>query len=121
MKRMVLVFVLIVAACRTRPVPNQNPFANRADAAQAGAKLFHDHCAQCHGAVANGHRNAPSLRTARVQSRSDGALFSFLTNGDLRRGMPSWSRLPEERRWQIVAYLRSLDAPHPPGSGLERR
>jgi hypothetical protein len=58
--------------------------------------------------MAEGRENAPSLTTSHVRDRSDAALFTFLTNGDLKRGMPSWSRLPDERRWQIIAYLRSL-------------
>ena len=28
--------------------------------------------------------------------------------GDLGHGMPSWSNLPEAQRWQLVAYLRSI-------------
>jgi len=40
-----------------------------------------------------------------------GALFWFL-NGNLKHGMPpSWSRLPDERRWQLVSYLKSLATP----------
>jgi len=26
----------------------------------------------------------------------------------VRRGMPVWSKLPEQQRWQIVAFLHSL-------------
>ncbi|HXN22460.1 MAG TPA: hypothetical protein VOA41_06930 [Candidatus Dormibacteraeota bacterium] len=37
-----------------------------------------------------------------------GDLFWFLTKGELRAGVPSWSRLPEAQRWQIVSYLKSL-------------
>jgi hypothetical protein len=40
----------------------------------------------------------------------DAALVQFLTDGDLRKGMPSWSRLPEERRLQLVRYIKSLNA-----------
>ena len=32
----------------------------------------------------------------------------FVRGGNLRHGMPSWSGLPELRRWQIVAYLKTL-------------
>jgi mono/diheme cytochrome c family protein len=28
--------------------------------------------------------------------------------GGLRHGMPSWSKLLEAQRWQLVAYLRSI-------------
>lgn len=85
-----------------------NPYAGRTDAALAGRKLFLQDCAQCHGVDAQGSRDAPSLRTPDLQSTPPGALSWFLANGDLRHGMPSWSRMPEERRWQIVTYLKSL-------------
>ncbi|SRR5258706_163137 len=75
---------------------------------QAGRKLFSQHCAACHGDEAQGTSRAPSLHTPSVQTRSDDALVQFLTDGDLRKGMPSWSRLPEERRLQLTRYLKSL-------------
>jgi mono/diheme cytochrome c family protein len=74
----------------------------------AGGKLFTQLCAACHGARAQGTTRAPSLHTASVQMMSDDALVQFLTDGDLRRGMPSWSRLPEERRWQLTRFVKSL-------------
>lgn len=75
----------------------------------AGQKLFRQHCAACHGAEAAGSRWAPSLLRDEVQARDPEMLFRFISNGDLRHGMPSWSRLPEARRWQIVSYLKSLE------------
>ena len=36
------------------------------------------------------------------------AIFWLLKNGFLRRGMPSWSSLPEPTRWQVVTYVKSL-------------
>lgn len=91
----------------------RNPYAGRPEAVKAGQKLFERHCAACHGASAQGLGKAPGLRSAQVQAASPGALFWFLTNGNPRAGMPSWSSLPEQRRWQIVAYLQSL-GPHRP-------
>ncbi len=70
--------------------------------------MFADHCAQCHGPDALGNGKRPSLRTSEVQNASDGELFWILRNGYLRRGMPSWSSLPEQTRWQIIAYVKSL-------------
>jgi hypothetical protein len=32
----------------------------------------------------------------------------LLTNGSMKNGMPSWSRLPEPQRWQIITFLKSL-------------
>jgi mono/diheme cytochrome c family protein len=106
MKRAALLLVILASTCRT--AQQSNAYVSRPESVMAGAKLYRAHCASCHGTTAEGHETAPSLKTPRVHDRSDAALFSFLTNGDLRRGMPSWSRLPDERRWQIVAYLRSL-------------
>ncbi len=83
-----------------------NPYLHDADAVRAGGKLFRYHCAGCHGSEASGSRSAPSLRSKNVQGADPGALFRFLTNGDLKRGMPSWSRLPEERRRQLVRYIK---------------
>lgn len=86
-----------------------NPYADSPPAAAAGRILFAAHCAQCHGKDAQGLRG-PSLRSARIAQATDGELAWILKNGYRRGGMPSWSRLPEPERWQIIAYLRSL--PH---------
>jgi len=86
----------------------ENPYAGQPEAVAAGAKLFADHCAQCHGADALGHGKRPSLRTPEVQNAADGEIFWMLRNGYLRRGMPTWSSLPEQSRWQIITYIKSL-------------
>ena len=85
-----------------------NPYANHPEAIEAGQRLFLDHCAKCHGPDALGRGNHPSLRTPEVQDAPDGEIFWILRNGFLRKGMPSWSSLPEPTRWQIIAYLKSL-------------
>lgn len=85
-----------------------NPYAQQPQAVAAGRRLFADHCAQCHGADALGHGKRPSLRTPEVQNATDGEIFWILRNGYLRRGMPTWSSLPEQSRWQIIAYVKSL-------------
>lgn len=85
-----------------------NPVAFDKDAMGAGAKLFQQHCAACHGATAEGKNKHPNLHSEVVQGARPGELQWLLTNGSLRRGMPSWSRLPEEQRWQLVLYLKSL-------------
>jgi mono/diheme cytochrome c family protein len=84
----------------------QNPYADNEEARLAGSKLFRQHCAECHGEDGKGAKDAPSLRTTIVSSAAPGALVWFLKNGNVRRGMPSWSRLPEARLWQIVTHLQ---------------
>jgi len=89
----------------------QNPLASDPEAVAAGAKLFEQHCAECHGADADGGRKGPSLRAEEVQQATPGTLFWLLTNGVVRKGMPVWSRLPEPQRWQLVSYIKSLGLP----------
>jgi mono/diheme cytochrome c family protein len=89
----------------------KNPFASDAQARAAGGKLFEQHCAGCHGKKAGGTRKGPSLLREEVQQATPGTLFWILTNGVVRRGMPVWSKLPEQQRWQIVTFLQSLKGP----------
>ena len=110
---MISAFILLMAALTFRNAPpnaalSANPYAGQADAVAAGRKLFRQQCAQCHGADASGRRTAPTLHSQNVRDASAGELFWFLTDGDLKRGMPSWSRVPEQRRWQLVTFLKSL-------------
>jgi mono/diheme cytochrome c family protein len=89
-----------------------NPFAADRDAPAAGANIFVEHCSQCHGEDAQGKQDGkhlrPSLHSDRVKQAKPGELFWLLTNGSQRNGMPSWSRLPEAQRWQLIAFLKSL-------------
>ena len=88
-----------------------NPLQNDPDAVAAGAILFEQHCAECHGDAARGGKKGPSLRAAEVQDTAAGAIFWILTNGVVRKGMPVWSKLPEPQRWQLVRYIKSLGRP----------
>ena len=86
-----------------------NPMANESSAIAAGAKLFQQNCASCHGKKAEGRGKRPDLHSDRVRNASAGELEWLLKNGSLKNGMPSWSRLPEPQRWQLVSFLKSLD------------
>jgi mono/diheme cytochrome c family protein len=89
-----------------------NPFAADPDAPAAGANIFEEHCAQCHGEEAQGKQDGkhyrPNLHSDRVKQAKPGELFWLLTNGSQKNGMPSWSRLPEAQRWQVITFLKSL-------------
>jgi mono/diheme cytochrome c family protein len=85
-----------------------NPYDSQAGAVAAGAKLFHQNCSSCHGSEATGKEKKPTLRSDRVRTATPGELEWLLKNGSMKNGMPSWSRLPEQQRWQIVSYLKSL-------------
>jgi mono/diheme cytochrome c family protein len=106
------VYAELVKAPR-KAIARRNPLESDPDAVAAGGNLFEQHCAECHGAMADGGRKGPSLRADRVQQASPGTIFWILTNGVVRRGMPVWSKLPEPQRWQLVSYIKSLS----PASG----
>ncbi len=90
----------------TRP----NPLTKHPEAAAGGEKLFKRNCVECHGQNGTGleKKHAADLQLPVVQQQSDGTLFWKITNGNPDRGMPSFSRLPELQRWQLVLYLRTL-------------
>ena len=78
-------------------------------AASAGAHIYHNECAKCHGNDAMGIYGRPKLVSGRIADASDGDLFWIMNNGVPWRGMPPWNMLPAKQRWQLVAYLRSLE------------
>jgi glucose/arabinose dehydrogenase len=91
----------------------KNPSAGQAQAIDAGKAIFAQNCASCHGPAGAGTGNVPALVNGPTQTAPDGAIFWYITKGDLDNGMPSWKALPEEQRWQLVSYIKSLKA----GSG----
>lgn len=105
-----------LAKAPRKAVARRNALENDPNAVAAGANLFDQHCAECHGAMADGGRKGPSLRADQVQQASPGAIFWILTNGVVRRGMPVWSKLPEPQRWQLVSYIKSLSPALDPAS-----
>lgn len=87
----------------------QNPFAGQPEAATAGRKLYEQHCAQCHGPDGRGLDRAADLHLPAIEDAPPGVLFWALRNGRIRKGMPSWSQLPDQQLWQIVTYLKTLE------------
>ncbi|MGI9101530.1 MAG: c-type cytochrome [Terriglobales bacterium] len=127
MRALFILFVLAVAAAAQNAAYQQdlgwtapeaaaaraNPLAGKPQLAAGGRKLFEQRCAQCHGQEGQGLKKAADLQLPVVQQQSDGTLFWKITNGNPRRGMPSFSGIPEMQRWQIVLYLRSLPSAQP--------
>ena len=46
--------------------------------------------------------------SSKVAAETDGELFWKISNG--RGAMPPWKHLPEDQRWSLVNYIRSLSA-----------
>jgi mono/diheme cytochrome c family protein len=78
-----------------------------------GHKYYAINCMPCHGAAGAGDGTATkygmvpiSLLTPITQGRTDGYIFGMMRNG--RGLMPSYNRIEEMDRWDVVNYLRAL-------------
>ena len=83
-----------------------NPLASQPRLGAGGRKLFAQRCRECHGDDRRGTDRAPDLTAPDVQAQTDGALFWKISSGDAFAGMPSFSFLPRQQRWQLVLFLR---------------
>ncbi|MEP7381515.1 MAG: cytochrome c [Gemmatimonadota bacterium] len=78
-----------------------------------GRKYFEINCAVCHGDTGDGTGKATrygipptNLIMDMTKNRSDGYIFGMMRNG--RGLMPSYNRIEESDRWDVVNYLRAL-------------
>ncbi|HEY6768516.1 MAG TPA: PQQ-dependent sugar dehydrogenase [Candidatus Sulfotelmatobacter sp.] len=100
----------------------KNPYEGRQDGAQKGQRLYARNCLSCHGKTGSGTGNVPSLVDGKLEAITSGEIFWFITKGSVPNGMPSWKFLPEQQRWQIVTFVKSLGQSHTgpqPGSAPE--
>jgi mono/diheme cytochrome c family protein len=90
-----------------------NPTAPDQRSLNNGRINFQINCAVCHGPLGQG--NGPATRYGVVgislvsditKSRTDGYIFGMIRNG--RGMMPTYNRIEEPDRWDIVNYVRSL-------------
>jgi len=112
-----LPLVLLCLACFAggqEPVEKEkgetNPLEGRPEAVAAGQKLFATACSGCHGLHGEGGRG-PNLADGHLtRDVSDKKLFNSIRKGVRGTPMPPFD-LPEEKIWQLLAYVRSLSAP----------
>ena len=83
----------------------KNPYAGQAQAALAGKAIYAHNCGACHGNTGHGAGNVPPLARGNAQTVSDGAIFWYITQGDVNNGMPSWAGMPAKQRWEVVTFL----------------
>src|SRR5688500_1261270 len=91
----------------------RNPTAISAASLMNGRKYYQINCAVCHGDSGMGDGPASklgvpgiSLVTDITRGRTDGYIFGMIRNG--RGLMPSYNRIEEPDRWDVVNYLRGL-------------
>lgn len=96
-----------------------NPVAVTQESVDRGRKSYQINCAVCHGPAAGGFMTsrvfkfamtiaAPPLAAGSnaANTLTDGYIFGVIRNG--RGLMPSYNRIEEQTRWDIVNYLRTL-------------
>ncbi|GAA0893546.1 hypothetical protein GCM10009122_32250 [Fulvivirga kasyanovii] len=93
----------------------KNPYKGDNEAIKGGKKIYATMCVICHGEKGKGDGVAgaalnpkpTNLTTTTFHAQSDGAIFWKITEG--RAPMASYkATLSEEKRWQLVSYLRTL-------------
>jgi len=92
----------------------KNPLPADKKTIDQGEKVAKINCASCHGPLGKGNGPAavalnpkPADWTSkRVQDEPDGEIFWKVTTG--RGAMPSWRHLPENDRWAVVQFIRTL-------------
>jgi len=93
------------------PQNEKNPLATDPEAALNGRRLYAQACQACHGGNAAGSERGPALATGVFKHGSkDGELFLNIRNGIAGTKMPAFGKLEIAQIWQIVSYLRSLNA-----------
>lgn len=111
-----------LARCIAEPWPMpasakevKSPFPSSDKALKFGKATYDIFCEGCHGNTGDGRgpialkHSLPSLDISSpvVQAQTDGELFWKISNG--KGAMPNWgSLLPEEDRWRLVMFVRTL-------------
>jgi len=92
-----------------------NPVAADARSLLNGRKNFQINCAVCHGQSGKGFAEAPitkygiyapPLASGNAVTLTDGYIWGVIRNG--RGVMPSYDRIEELDRWDVVNYVRGL-------------
>lgn len=100
---------LLLAQASDEKEDLKNPVAGHAEAIAAGKKLYLEGCSGCHGPTAEGGRGPNLAQGEQVRGATNRHLLSVIKDGVKGSEMPP-SHLPDEKVWQIVAYLRNLTA-----------
>lgn len=97
----------------------QNPVKPTDVSIGVGAKFYSSQCAMCHGKDGDGKGDLaeqmqlkmPDYRKPESLAKfTDGELFYILTNG-MGKMPAEGNRTPDEKKWNVINYLRSLSKP----------
>jgi mono/diheme cytochrome c family protein len=96
----------------------KNPVPPDARSLENGHRYFAINCSVCHGYTGAGDGVATKygmigmpLTSDQAKGLSDGYIFGMIRNG--RGAMPTYNRIEEPDRWDIVNYIRGLQGKLP--------
>jgi mono/diheme cytochrome c family protein len=100
----------------------QNPVPADARSLHNGRMYYQINCAVCHGDLGKGDGPVTKkgmfvlpLLGASAEGKTDGYLWGMIRNG--RGGMPSYNRIEEMDRWDVVNYVRGLQGKYQVATG----
>jgi mono/diheme cytochrome c family protein len=96
----------------------QNPTPPSAASLVNGRKLFQINCSPCHGDAGLGNGAATkwgvtgiNLTIDHAKNLTDGYIYGMIRNG--RGAMPTYNRVEDMDRWDVVNYIRGLQGKLP--------
>ena len=100
----------------------QNSVPADARSLHNGRMYYQINCAVCHGDLGKGDgpvtkhgMYVPPLVGASAEGRTDGYIWGMMRNG--RGGMPSYNRIEEMDRWDVVNYVRGIQGKYQVSTG----
>jgi len=112
-----LAMAAVDASTDRRAPEGKNPIQPTEENIAAGAKIYLDHCAGCHGVPSN-----PDSQFARsfnppapgffhdAPDMPENQNFYIIQHGIRWTGMPAWKQtLDETQTWQVVTFLSNLE------------
>jgi mono/diheme cytochrome c family protein len=119
------------------PPPNYQPptpaptlgalYPSAAPNAAAGAEIYAQKCAACHGEQGMGDGaqaaqlpvNVPPLGVADIARKASPAQwFTIVSQGNIQNFMPGFTSLTDQQRWDVVAYAYTLSLNPAQGEAL---
>ena len=107
------------ATVPAREAQRKNPIPADAGSIATGKQIYTSNCTPCHGAAAKGNgpvaylqdKSPPDLTDPKRPQETDGSLYWKLSNGHPPMPKFDFTLLPDESRWNVVNYLRTLITP----------
>ncbi|MEO7651929.1 MAG: c-type cytochrome [Bryobacteraceae bacterium] len=104
--RVSLLLALFASFLPAQHDDEKNPHQTPADI-EAGGRIYHSHCAECHGIRGEGGRGPDLTRGDFRHGASDGALLRTISKGIAGTEMPG-VYFSDDQVWQVVAFVKSL-------------